>query len=324
MPFYVDYSTKRRTIAIRDVSPVQFVICESFGYIITIEAVLNDYINHRNVTFDWVQIRGTEATLSHPNEPITTFTYTDTSDKIFRFYIDKDTARETYIDARVYHTPISFTSLGATVDTAIGTAVVKITDRQDSAKINYSRTIDTNVLGVPAVQFSLDYIMSTELLGLSQKLELFYSDDISVVPSTLIETWTQPYPDTYIAIAGYYVWALTVKFPSGYEKVYYSDMQVSVPSPVTAEAGTRIIDDLTMLGGIPSPVKLSYFTFIKNAAEINNEIYIGSYQETKSITRFGNTTNSVLDEFLNERLTGYNVITTDITKLNPSGVGSPA
>lgn len=325
MPFYVAYSLKRRTITIKDVSPIQFVICETFGYIITIEAVLNDYVNHRNVTFDWVQLKGTAVVLSHPNEPITTFEYTDTSDKLFRFYIDKDTPKETYIDARVYHTPISFSNTGAASRTYNGTSILNITDRQPTSKTGYSRTIVTNVLGEPAVKFTIEYFIPAYLALLVDKLELFYSPDAFIAPYELLDTWTEDYPSTYVAVKGSYTWAISGTYISGQKFVYYSDIHISSPVPATATAGIHIIDDLAVMDMHRSDLLLTRFSIIKCATEINNEIgdNIGLVGDTNLI-RFDNKSVSVLHELTNHNIIGYNADTINITKLNPSGIGSPA
>lgn len=322
MPFYVDYSTKRRTIAIQDVSPVQFIICEAFGYIITLEAVLNDYVNHRNVTLEWKQIKGTLAILSHPNETVTTFTYTDTSDKIFRFYIDRGTARETYIDARVYHTPLSFSKHGALVNN--GLELIRIIGRTDTPKVGYSRTIVTNVLGDPAVEFDIEYIIETDLLVLADKLELFHSTNPSVYPGTLIETWTENYPDKYVAVPGYYTWVLTVTHTSGIVKTYTSETHVSSPATAVAAVGTRVIDDLVVHSGFVKTNSIGYFTFIQKSVVMDAGIGKNlGLVKTNSIVVYENTTVSASSEVTNPLIMGYNVKTIDVTKLNPSGIGSP-
>lgn len=324
MPFYVDYSTKRRNIAIRDASPIQFIICEAFGYIVTLETVLNDYINHRNVTFEWVQLKGTSVTLSHPNESVTTFEYTDTSDKIFRFYIDKDTAREKYVDCRVYHTPISFAQTGFTGRTAVGTEVVRISGRTDTSKVNFSRTIVPTVLGIPAVLFGLEYVASDEILALSTKLDVLFSDTASP-PSTIIDTYENgSYPDTYTAIAGTYAFRLTVVFPSGNETQFTSSVHVSSPTETTATAGKHIVDDLAAMSFDISGTVVSKFTYKKQTALLENEIGNMSAVTDTQITKYSNISSFVSTELTNHNIIGYDVQTTSITKFDPSGVGSSA
>lgn len=322
MPFYVDYSTKRRNIDIRDASPIQFIICEAFGYIVTLDVLLNDYVNHRNVTFEWVQTHGTSVVLSHPYELITTFEYTDTSDKRFRFYIDKDTAREKYVDCRVYHTPISFMGAGYTGNTVVGTEVVRVSGRTDTSKVNFSRTIVPTVTGIPAVRFGLEYVAPQELLNLSTLLEVVYSGDTSP-PHTVIDSYLPgSYPDSYVAIAGKYEFRLTIVFPSGNQAQFTSPVHVSSPKVATATAGKHIVDDLTGITPLNSAVAISKFTYKKQTVFIENEIGFASGRET-SLTRYGNVSCSTLSELTNPILIGYDVQTVTITKLNPSGVGSP-
>lgn len=323
MPFYVDYSLKRRTIAIRDASPVQFIICYEIGSIITLEATLNDYVNHRNVTFDWVQIEGTLATLSHPNDLVTTFEYTDNSDKIFRFYIDKDTARETYIDCRVYHTPISFMGAGAKLHNHSGTSILKIVDKTDSVKTaGYTREVTPSVPGVPAVVFTFEYVLPTSLLTISDTLEVFYSPDARVDPYILKETWTTPYPGTYVAIEGYYTFVLSVTYSSGIKKKYYSHIQVSNPKEVTSDELVHTTDELFTHNVDVVTRSIVRFTFKKVLVTSTMEFNSPNEVKTSNIRRFTHKLQEIEDTWDNPLFIGYNVKTSNIVKLDPSGVGS--
>jgi len=244
MPFHVDYSIKRRTVGIRGASPVQFIICYEIGSIITLEATLNDYQNHRNVTFDWEQIEGNPVILSHPQELETTFEYTDNTDKIFRFYIDKDTARETHIDVRVYHTPLSFTGTGGTVHNHSGTEIATLVSKSASSKTEgYSREVVPTVEGVPAEKFTLEYVIEASLLTYADKLEMYYSPDYTVTPYILLNTWTADFPTEYVGAKGSFMLVLHVTFPSGIQEQYYSHLYTSFPKGGGDEI-IHTVDDL--------------------------------------------------------------------------------
>lgn len=322
MPFYVDYSIKRRTISIKEASPVQFIICYELGSIITLEATVNDYINHRNVEFDWVQTEGNAVTLSHPKELITTFEYTDNSDKIFRFYIDKDTPRETYVDCRVYHTPISFVGLGFKPHQHTGTSILTVTGDTDTTKTaGYSREVVPTVIGAPAKDFTLEYHIPASLLLVADELKVFYTPDVRLDPYQLLDTYAAPFPTNYVAEKGVIVFELSVTFDSGIQKKYYSHHIVSAPQPVL-DGNTNITDDLFPIQVNPTIQNITRFTFLSKVAKTLHPGISGVPKQVSNITRFTGSTCSGELDFSNPIIMGYNIQTQNLVKLDPSGVGS--
>ena len=323
MPFYADYSIKRRTIDIRDSSPVQFIICYEIGSIVTLEVTLNDYINHRNVTFDWVQTEGTPVILSHPKELLTTWEYTDNTDKKFRFYIDKDTAREKYVDCLVYHTPISQMGVGSHSHNHKGLKIIDITGRSDAVKTpGYTRTITIDVPSIPAQTLNFDYPFRGGIDAYSEKLELWYSPEAYNEPYQLIETWTENYPTKYTAVRGKYLFKEYTKLPSGIETVHTSDIFVSYPGVANDDEKVFVIDDI-MDPSFPAITEnILRYQFKKQGATSTMYLRVGSHTETSGITKFIPTDQYVGIDYLVDNFVGYNEETQSITRLNPSGIGS--
>ena len=324
MPFYVAYSNKRRKVAIRSASPVQFIICYEIGSIISLEAVVQDYQNQRNVEFDWEQIEGTTVVLSHPKELVTTFEYTDNSDKIFRFYIDKDTARETSIDCRVYHTPISFQGQGFSTHNHIGTNVLDVASRDAAVKTaGYSRTIIPDVESIPAVQFTFEYFIPSELVSISTRMVVLYSPDARVNPYQVIDVYTDTsnLPATYTAARGFYIFALDVVYPSGHAQTYYSHIHASIPSDVVDDS-SHTVDDLIQQNMVIETKNILKYTFKVQKPITAVNISSSPQPVLDNVRRFDNISADGQTAWDDSRFALYTFSTYNIVKLDPSGVGS--
>ena len=105
MPIYVGYTQKRRTVKLLSAGNNQIFLCDAGN--IELKAVLNDVTNIRNYTFEWNQLTGPDAQLIYVDELTSLFPFSDTVDKKFRFYIDKDTPQEQFADVDIFYTPTS-------------------------------------------------------------------------------------------------------------------------------------------------------------------------------------------------------------------------
>jgi hypothetical protein len=81
---------------------------------IFLEATVGPPENLPGHVFLWEQIEGSSVTLSSINTFTTSYPFTETSDKIFRFWVDKGAAEEQFQDVAVFHTPTSFTTFSKT------------------------------------------------------------------------------------------------------------------------------------------------------------------------------------------------------------------
>ena len=110
MPFQVSLSSRRRIygqISYVSAGADQYHICTPVVYLEA--AVVGDLIGHSLL---WEQLSGTPVTLFNANTLTPYFNYTDGSDKVFRFWIDKGTPEQQFDDMTVYRTPTSRTSAG--------------------------------------------------------------------------------------------------------------------------------------------------------------------------------------------------------------------
>ncbi len=108
MPFQIAFSVKKTelpTVLLLSAGEDQTIICG--GTTIFLEATVDDPGNLPGHTLLWEQLEGATVVLSTPNQLTTNYPFTETSDKIFRFWIDKCTAAEQFRDVRIWHTPTS-------------------------------------------------------------------------------------------------------------------------------------------------------------------------------------------------------------------------
>lgn len=106
MPFQVSFSTRHRQfkqVTLITAGEDQLHICTPTIYL---EGVVEgDLLGH---TIEWEQISGTTVTLQQANTLTPFFDFVDTTDKIFRLWIDRGTPYEQYDDVRILKTPTSW------------------------------------------------------------------------------------------------------------------------------------------------------------------------------------------------------------------------
>lgn len=107
MPFQVSYSNRPRIfqqVELVTAGEDQLHICTPTIYL---EGIVNgDLLGH---TIEWEQIDGTLVTLVNANTLTPHFDFEDSTDKVFRLYIDRGTPYEQFDDVKIWKTP---TSLG--------------------------------------------------------------------------------------------------------------------------------------------------------------------------------------------------------------------
>lgn len=117
MPFQISFSIRRAelpTVQLLSAGDDQTVICGATT--IFLEATVDDPGNLPGHTLLWEQLEGATVILSTPNQLTTNYPFTETSDKIFRFWIDKGQPAEQYADVRIWHTPTSLCAFGTNVE----------------------------------------------------------------------------------------------------------------------------------------------------------------------------------------------------------------
>jgi hypothetical protein len=117
MGFQVAFSSKRAQLPVLTLITAgenQTILCGVST--IFLEAVVDNPANIPGNTLLWEQLEGVPVTLSSPNTLATNYPFTETSDKLFRFWINKGTPVEQFKDVRVYHTPTSLTGFSKKTD----------------------------------------------------------------------------------------------------------------------------------------------------------------------------------------------------------------
>ena len=108
MPFQIvlqTYKQNRGLINSFTAGPDQLVLCEN---IINLEATVDG--NLFGHTIEWEQIAGNPVTLLNPNTLTPSYVEVDTTEKTFRFYIDRGTVFEQFDDITVFSKPVSNTT----------------------------------------------------------------------------------------------------------------------------------------------------------------------------------------------------------------------
>lgn len=111
MPFQVVFNTVQiplPPVVLLTAGDVLNVAC---GTTVTLTGVVDKPENLPGHTIEWVQLDGVPVTLSDPNSLITSYAFTERSDKLFRLFIDRGTPEEQFKDVFVFHTPTSVANL---------------------------------------------------------------------------------------------------------------------------------------------------------------------------------------------------------------------
>lgn len=337
MPIHNAFSNKRRTVKLLGAGKPQFIICNPHGSPINLNPLLNDYFNHRNVVLEWEQLKGNITVLSTYDNYFSEYPFTDTSDKIFRLNIDKDTAKHQFGDFYVYHTPTSLHNTGHIVrSSAHTTATLDNVSYSDAILTGgFSRKVVPTVLGISATKF--DYILPSlsTLTANSQptKLEILYSESATHHPQQILDTLYPPYSDSYIAKAGFYKFKFYYTVVgSNIESDFTSDLLISYPKVVSLGGNeiSHTVDELySNLSTSHRDFKILRFTnIIKPLVEPNVNMSNLAYQPIplQSITRYTNILKTTPPEilFMNSLGFKYTVQGINLIRLDQSGVGHSA
>lgn len=239
MPIYVGYSQKRRTVRLLSAGGTQYLLCPPTD--IEMTADVSDLTNTRNHTFLWEQIAGPAVILASTDTISTSFPFSDTTDKTFRFYIDPGTNREQYKDIDIFYTP---TSVHGQVVTSKSDPFYKSMTTPNIAQIDTfileepAGVTNSNLLITPATAVTFDPVSLIELLHSSVKLEILTDPGYVVNPEVIYGTYD------YAAGELVYVYDL----PNGvYRFRFHYDLGTVKPTVVTSPlvicASTNISDD---------------------------------------------------------------------------------
>ena len=105
MPFQVTFSTKLvnlMDVRLLSAGDDQTLYC---GLIVQLNAIVDKPLSLPGHIISWEQLDGTPVTLSDANTLHPWYPFTETTDKIFRCWIDRGTLYEQHRDVRIYHTP---------------------------------------------------------------------------------------------------------------------------------------------------------------------------------------------------------------------------
>ena len=235
MPIYVGYTQKRRAVRLLTAGEPQFLICPKLktpdsppNTDIDLLAAINDMTNVFNHTFTWEQIEGPPAVLTSYNTLSTTFTFSDTEDKVFRFYLDKDTNREQFKDVNLFYTPTSILGTTSAFQEKTDKFVTVPNLAKEDAVIPLGVTgIGGNVGSSKGTLFTTDTISAYGTSTFIAKLEVLTDSGYTHTPETVLETHYPPnLPTEYTLPNGVYKIRVYYDLPSGL-KVYTSPLMVA-------------------------------------------------------------------------------------------------
>jgi hypothetical protein len=115
VPFQVVNTSKklpRFKVTLISAGPDQLIFC---GDTVYLQAIVDNPTLLDGHTMLWEQLEGPPVPLATPHQIATSYPFVETTDKKFRFWLDKGTLVEQYADMEVWHTPKSVvhtTSLG--------------------------------------------------------------------------------------------------------------------------------------------------------------------------------------------------------------------
>ena len=276
MGIYVGYSQKRRTVRITTAGKDQSAI----GVVsqISLHAILTDESNLRNHTLYWEQISGTPVLLDNTDQLETGYSFVETTNKRFRFYLDYGTNKEQYKDVEIFHTPTSiiknlqsksfFNHVNQTIPQYVLTpdfivpydsyphAPVEVTP---ATRISYSAVS-------PELQERL-----VSMYILTNQAPSYYPND----PQTLWDSYLAgSIPLTFLLPKGVYRFLFSYNF-AGNDRDYGSPLIVSNP----AVSPNTHVNDLLYLSN-------SYGKYVKDSivrTEYPPKIHVGKTVETFSI-----------------------------------------
>jgi len=242
MGIFVGYSQKRRSVRIASPGKDQVVICNETT--ISLHATLTDEFNVRNHTFYWEQLTGVPVILDNTDQLETGYSFVETTNKKFRFYLDYGTNKEQYKDVEIFHTPTSivrnFASRGAAK--SINQTIPNYALSSDFL-IPYNLYPEAPIEGVPAVR--VDYsVLSAELLAATTGMQVLTSTGYTQDPQDVYASYTPGnYPSKLVLPRGVYKVVLHYNFSNNL-RAYTSPLIVSTSSPVEDPWDVPYVNDL--------------------------------------------------------------------------------
>lgn len=107
MPLYVGSTQKRRTVKLLTAGEDLYYLSNRVGGTAYLKAIVSDYTNLRNYTFNWVQNTGTPVNLVGSESLEASYVIESQQDIEFTFTLDKGTNREQAKSVTIYNTPTS-------------------------------------------------------------------------------------------------------------------------------------------------------------------------------------------------------------------------
>lgn len=330
MPFQVSYSSKKSElpeVTLLSAGADQLILCGVST--IFLEATVDNPANLVGHTLEWEQLTGPPATTTTPNQLTTSYPFSDTVDKVWRFYIDRGTPAEQFADTNVFHTPTSVIQrYGAADGLYRPHREASAQDPVPSASILApppSGDHDPDVPGVSAIKLVWDiptFTSNTTLVGQLNRTE-FWRKTVYNGTYTL-EGTVGPTQDSFIGLAGYYIIRTVFDSPdnSGIELFY--DTEIIRAVDLVLDGISHIVDDLVATsnkGRTTSVVRFTNEVFTPPFVDV----YSGSVKPASPtvVNRFTFITNSppAVDIYSGSMGSTKSI---NITRINQGGIGSGA
>jgi len=240
MGIFVGYSQKRRSVRIASPGKDQMVLCNVAT--IFLHATLTDESNTRNHTFFWEQMSGPEVILDNTDQLETSYSFVETTNRRFRFYLDYGTNKEQYKDVEIFHTPTSLTQ-GIHADGIPNSISQTVKDYALSPDflVPYNDYPNAPVIVTPATR--IDYVeVLPDLLPKGTGMYIYTSPNYVQEPQDLYKSYTfGDYPLTALLPKGVYKFKFHYLI-NGQERVYSSPLIVSTPPASVDSSGTYVND----------------------------------------------------------------------------------
>lgn len=266
MAIFVGYTQKRRTVRLLSAGETIYLLCPPPT--IEIQAVLSDITNLRNHTIEWVQVKGNTVVLSNADSLVASFPSTETTDKRFRFYVDRGTNNEQYKDLDIFYTPTTYANGGSRIIYSQEGQTVPNVTKSNGFLIPLNPYVEAPVAITPATIFEFDALDLQDLAGNAVKLEVFQDIAFGPRPSNLYSSYSQgEFPTTLALPPGTYLVKVTY-INDAISKTYISPLLVSFPSAV-AGADTYVNEIVFRTKSVLNNVSLLKYTpIILNALEL--------------------------------------------------------
>lgn len=314
MPFQVTFSTKLvnlMDVRLLSAGDDQTLYC---GLIVQLNAIVDQPLNLPGHVVSWEQLDGAPVTLSDASTLHPWYPFTETSDKLFRVWMDRGTPIEQHDDVYVYHTPTSKYTCSFNGDhyfnrfvptdevpcsSIVGTVIVTPLPPQGTLNDNDSASIRFELVWNLPQHVDLQPLL-TEMV--------VYENGVPV--QSYLPTDTRKY------IGGLSVYSILSKF--NVRGTFIEDMSCEKDYTGSIVPNTRIINDT-----LPNE---SISTAITTIIKYTNDVL----RQTSSVVPLSISTESIaIQKYTFERLTHESKnspasISTEkinITRTDPSGIG---